>query len=160
MPLVWCLRMKCWDYFCFILKYSFPRLLLFHSTKQTPWRRYRTCQRSIPWSITRLPPSSPSSSLTWESSPRRLSAMNSSSFIYNCASPFSIKMHRQNKVQGVGFNWMLTKLNTAVGSCVVLRAAVWQSCFVFRLRLVCYLFLKVLLADLPFLEFLEEASVI
>lgn len=27
-PLVWCLRMNCRDYFCFILKYFSPRLLL------------------------------------------------------------------------------------------------------------------------------------
>ena len=102
-------------YFEIFLSTSSSRL---HSTKQTPWRLYRTCQRSIPWLITRLPPSSPSSSLTWESSPRRLSAMNSSSFIYNCASPSSIKMHRQNELQGVGFNWILTSFEH---SCWIMR---------------------------------------
>lgn len=65
---------------------SFPyiSILGLNSTKQTPWRLQRTCQKNIQLLITHLPPSSPSSSLTWESLPHLQSAMNSSNFIYNC----------------------------------------------------------------------------
>lgn len=71
-----------WDLFFTVRLHTSAPLL--RSTRQIPWRPYRTCQRSTRWSTTRLPPSSPSSSPTWESSPHRLSAMNSSSYIYNC----------------------------------------------------------------------------
>lgn len=83
------LRYNCTDFFFsppyFIFR-SFPyiSILGLNSTKQTPWRLQRTCQKNIQLLITHLPPSSPSSSLTWESLPHLQSAMNSSNFIYNC----------------------------------------------------------------------------
>lgn len=65
----------------------------FLSTRPTLWRWYATFLRSTQWSTTRLLLSSPSSSPTSGFSHRRLSAMNSLSFIYDAAPQTPNKVH-------------------------------------------------------------------